>query len=239
MSPPPSASRPVSATDKNDRRRPPVCDSSPALDLAAPGPPHNLQPNRLRRPRTGRLSSQRAAVWTLRPTLSATVPGRASRRPAWASAAQEADTRVRVEHVRAARRARHGAKRGRVPRQAERAHESRGRAPRRVRASQRVSAGPSEQREEPEDVCRTVWLPARGRLVGDVKPTANATLSSRTTTVFERSAAKRDCDRLFRPRREKVRGSGIGQFVYVFLARKVVQASSTGSVSGPSQALAD
>jgi len=98
-----------------------------------------------------------------------------------------------------------------------------------------------ERQEDPEDVYRA-WLPARGRLVVTVRPTANATLEiwgRRTRTVFERGkAAKRDliassahAGRRFE--RVTVQGRGVGQFVYVdvFLAKNVVQASYTLNVA--------
>jgi hypothetical protein len=98
-----------------------------------------------------------------------------------------------------------------------------------------------ERHEDPEDVYR-VWLPARGRLVVTVRPTANATLEiwgRRTRTVFERGkTAQRDligssahAGRRFE--RVTVQGRGVGQFVYVdvFLAKKVVQASYTLNIA--------
>ena len=98
-----------------------------------------------------------------------------------------------------------------------------------------------ERREDPEDVYR-VWLPAHGKLVVTVRPTANATLEiwgRRTTTVFERgAAAQRDLigtSAHAGPRFERVtvEGRGVGEYVYadVFLAKNVVQASYTLNVA--------
>jgi hypothetical protein len=98
-----------------------------------------------------------------------------------------------------------------------------------------------ERREDPEDVYR-VYLPAKGKLVVTVRPTANVTLElwgRKTKTVFERgAAARRDligvsahAGRHFE--RVTLQGRGTGQFVYadVFLTKSTVQASYTISVA--------
>ena len=98
-----------------------------------------------------------------------------------------------------------------------------------------------ERREDPEDVYRA-WLPARGKLVVTVRPTANVSLEvwgRNTRTVFERgAAARRDLIGVSahggkRFERVTLKGRGAGQFVYldVFLPKKVVQASYTVSVA--------
>jgi subtilase family protein len=92
-----------------------------------------------------------------------------------------------------------------------------------------------DRREDPEDVYRA-YLPAKGRLVVTMRPSANASLQvwgSRTRSVFEHgSAAKRDLlgtsahpGRRFE--RITIRGRGVGQYVYidVFLAKRVAEAS--------------
>jgi hypothetical protein len=101
-----------------------------------------------------------------------------------------------------------------------------------------------EQREDPEDVYR-VFLPAKGRIVITVRPSANVSVElwgRRTTTVFEQGAAARR-DLLGgsahpgkRFERVTLKGRGSGQYVYadVFLPRNVLQASYTLSV-GPAR----
>jgi hypothetical protein len=98
-----------------------------------------------------------------------------------------------------------------------------------------------ERHEDPEDVYR-VFLPAKGKLVVTVRPSANVTLElwgRKTRTVFERGApARRDllgvsahAGRRFE--RVTLEGRGTGQFVYadVFLPRNTVRASYTISVA--------
>ncbi len=98
-----------------------------------------------------------------------------------------------------------------------------------------------ERREDPEDVYRA-WLPARGKLVVTVRPTADVSLEvwgRNTRSVFERgAAARRDLIGVSahggkRFERVTLKGRGVGQFVYidVFLAKKVVQASYSVSVA--------
>jgi len=92
-----------------------------------------------------------------------------------------------------------------------------------------------ERDDDSEDVYRA-YLPAKGRLIVTVKPTANVTLQAwgkRTTTVFERgAAARRDLLGLSAhsgAKRERlvIRGRGVGQYVYVdvFLAKPAAEAS--------------
>jgi subtilisin family serine protease len=98
-----------------------------------------------------------------------------------------------------------------------------------------------ERAEDPEDVYR-VYLPASGKIVVTVRPSANVNLEvwgNHTSTVFERGvAAKRDLYGLSahsgsRFERVTLQGRGAAQFVYadVFLPKKGVQASYTLSVA--------
>ena len=98
-----------------------------------------------------------------------------------------------------------------------------------------------ERREDPEDVYRA-WLPAHGKIVVTVRPSANVSLEiwgSRTRTVFERGAAARR-DLLGtsghpgkRFERVTLKGRGAGKFVYVdvFLPKGSAQASYSVSVA--------
>jgi hypothetical protein len=98
-----------------------------------------------------------------------------------------------------------------------------------------------ERAEDPEDVYR-VYLPATGKIVVTVRPSANVNLEvwgSRTSTVFERgAAAKRDLYGLAahsgsRFERVTLKGRGSAQYVYadVFLPKDGVQASYTLSIA--------
>jgi Subtilase family len=98
-----------------------------------------------------------------------------------------------------------------------------------------------ERWEDPEDVYR-IFLPAKGRVVVTVRPSANVSLElwgRRTTTVFEQgAAAKRDligvsAHRGKRFERVTLKGRGSAQYVYVdvFLPKNGVQASYTLSVA--------
>ena len=249
----------VGATDENDRVTV-FSSSSPALDLAAPGQDIPAAIPTIFNP-TGYaavdgtsfsaplVSGAAAAVWTLRPTLTNTQLFQVMRRSARdvGKRGWDADTGYGILDLPAAVARRAPAADLQEPNEdvylvKPNGLTKSGHAP--LTGQHRLSASLSaqlEQREDPEDVYR-VWLPARGRLVVTVKPTANATLEiwgRRTTTVFERGkAAKRDligssahAGRRFE--RVTVQGRGIGQFVYVdvFLARKVIQASYTLSVA--------
>ena len=97
-----------------------------------------------------------------------------------------------------------------------------------------------ERREDPEDVYR-LFLPAKGKVVVTVRPSANVSLElwgRRTTTVFEQgAAARRDLIGASaragrRVERVTLKGRGSSQYVYadVFLPRNVVRASYTLSV---------
>ena len=249
----------VGATDENDRVTV-FSSSSPALDLAAPGQDIPAAIPTIFNS-TGYaavdgtsfsaplVSGAAAAVWTLRPTLTNTQLFQVMRRSARdvGKRGWDADTGYGILDLPAAVARRAPAADMQEPNEdvylvKPNGLTKSGHAP--LTGQHRLSASLSaqlEQHEDPEDVYR-VWLPARGRLVVTVKPTANATLEiwgRRTTTVFERGkAAKRDligssahAGRRFE--RVTVQGRGVGQFVYVdvFLARKVVQASYTLSVA--------
>jgi serine protease len=98
-----------------------------------------------------------------------------------------------------------------------------------------------EQGDDPEDVYRA-YLPAHGRLIVTVRPTANVNLEvwgPKTTTVFERGAAARrdllgvSAKRGTRAERVILRGGGAGRYVYVdtFLGKGVRDANYTLSVA--------
>jgi Subtilase family len=102
-------------------------------------------------------------------------------------------------------------------------------------------AGHLEQGDDPEDVYRA-YLPAHGRLIVTLRPTANVNLEvwgPRTQTVFERGAAARrdllglSARRGARSERVIVRGDGAGRYVYVdaFLGKGVREADYTLSVA--------
>jgi hypothetical protein len=249
----------VGATDENDRVTV-FSSSSPALDLAAPGQDIPAAIPTIFNP-TGYaavdgtsfsaplVSGAAAAVWTLRPTLTNTQLFQVMRHSARdvGKRGWDANTGYGILDLPAAVARHTPATDMQEPNEdvylvKPNGLTKSGHAP--LTGQHRLSASLSarlEQHEDPEDVYR-VWLPARGRLVVTVKPTANATLEiwgRRTTTVFERGkAAKRDligssahAGRRFE--RVTVQGRGVGQFVYVdvFLAKKVVQASYTLSVA--------
>jgi len=98
-----------------------------------------------------------------------------------------------------------------------------------------------ERGDDPEDVYRA-YLPAHGKLVVNVRTSANVNLEvwgRRTRTVFERGrAAKRDLIGVSahagaRPERIVVKGRGLGQYVYVdvFLAKTPREAGYRLSLS--------
>ena len=253
----------VGATDEEDRVTV-FSSASPAIDLAAPGQDIPAAIPTIFNS-TGYaavdgtsfsaplVSGAAAAVWTLRPTLTNTQLFQVMRRSARdvGKRGWDADTGYGILDLPAAVARRTPAADMQEPNEdvylvKPNGLTKTGHAPltgqHRLRAS---LAAQLERQEDPEDVYR-VWLPARGRLVVTVKPTANATLEvwgRRTTTVFERGkAAKRDligssahAGRRFE--RVTVQGRGVGQFVYVdvFLARKVVQASYTLSIAPSSR----
>jgi subtilase family protein len=249
----------VGATDEADRVTV-FSSASPALDLAAPGQDITaaiptifnslgyaaVDGTSFSAPL---VSGAAAAVWTVRPTLTNTQLFEIMRRSARDTGKKgwDADTGYGILNLPAAV-ARHT-----PPADPQEPNEDvylvkpngltkTGHAPLTGQHRPRASLPAQlERREDPEDVYR-IWLPARGRFVVTVRPTANATLEiwgRRTRTVFERGkAAQRDLigasahsGRRFE--RVTVEGRGVGQYVYVdvFLAKNVVQASYKLSVA--------
>jgi Subtilase family len=249
----------VGATDESDRVSV-FSSSSPAIDLAAPGQDMTAAIPTFWNPigyssvdgtsfSAPIVAGATAAIWTLRPSLANTqlfdvmrrsardigkrgwdadtgygilnVPGALTRRPPSADP-QEPNEDVYLVKPNGLTRT------GKPPltRQG------------RLRASLKAQL---ERREDQEDVYRA-WLPARGKLVVTVHPSANVSLeiwSRKTRTVFERGAAARrdligvSAHRGKRFERVTVKGRGVGQFVYVdvFLPKNVVRASYTVSVA--------
>jgi subtilisin family serine protease len=249
----------VGASQENDR----VTDfssASPAMDLAAPGQDMPAAIPTIFNPSgyatvdgtsfsAPLVSGAAAAVWTGRPTLTNTQLFEVMRRSArdvgkrgWdtntgygilniaAAAARKApapDPQEPNEDVYLVKR--NGLTRLGHPALTAPAHRS------------ATIAAHLEEREDPEDVYR-VYLPAKGRLVVTVRPNANVSLElwgRHTRTVFETgAAAKRDllgASAHAGPRFERVRlrGRGVGQYVYVdvFPARKVDSATYSLSVA--------
>jgi hypothetical protein len=249
----------VGATDESDRVTV-FSSASPALDLAAPGQdipaaiPTFFNPSGYSSMdgtsfSAPLVSGAAAAVWTYRPTLTNTQLFQIMRHSARdvGKRGWDADTGYGILDLPAALNRRAPADDPQEPNEdvylvRPNGLSKTGRAPLTRQSRQRASlTAQLERQEDPEDVYR-VWLPARGRLVVTVRPSANATLEvwgGRTRTVFERGlAAKRDLiassvhpGRRFE--RVTLRSRGVGQYVYVdvFLAKNVVQGSYTLSVA--------
>jgi hypothetical protein len=111
-------------------------------------------------------------------------------------------------------------------------------APRHARAAIQASV---ERAEDPEDVYR-VYLPAAGKIVVTLRPSANVNLElwgGRTSTVFERgAAARRDLLGVSshagsRFERVTLKGRGTAEYVYadVFLPKGGLQASYTLTIA--------
>jgi hypothetical protein len=249
----------IGATDEADRVTS-FSSSSQAMDLAAPGQDIEAAIPTLFDP-TGYaqvdgtsfsaplVSGAAAAVWTLRPTLTNTQLFEVMRRSARdvGKKGWDADTGYGILNVP-----------GAIARKAPPADPQEpnediylvrpngltrgGKAPLTAQNHPRAAIKASvERREDPEDVYR-LWLPAKGKIVVTVKPTANVQLElwgKSTTTVFERgAAAKRDllgtaAHAGSRFERVTLKGRGAGQFVYadVFLPKTGVQANYTLSVA--------
>jgi len=242
----------VGATDEANRATY-FSSSSPDMDLVAPGQDMIVAVPKMwnasgYEPLDGTsfsaplVSGAAAAVWTLRPTLTNTQLFEVMRRSAhqisgrgWnrstgygildvnaavARAAPAADPQEPNEDVYLVKR--NGLFRTGHPR---------------VRGALRAHL---EQGDDPEDVYRA-YLPAHGRLIVTMRPTANVNLEvwgPKTTTVFERGAAARrdllglSSKRGTRAERVILHGGGAGEYVYVdaFLGKGVRDASYTLSV---------
>jgi Subtilase family len=234
--------------------------SSPAMDLAAPGQDieaaiPSIYDSNLYESVDGTsfsaplVSGAAAAVWTLRPKLTNTQLFEVMRRSARDAGRRgwDRDTGFGVVNVPAAL-----ARKAPAPDPQEPNEDvylvrpnglTRAGKPALTRAhrSRTTIAARLERQEDPEDVYR-IYLPAKGRIVVTVRPSANVTLEiwgRRTTTVFEQgAAAKRDLIGVSahpgkRFERVTLRGRGSPQYVYadVFLPRSGVQASYTLSVA--------
>jgi hypothetical protein len=252
----------VGATDESDR----VTDFSSAsssMDLAAPGQDMTAAIPRVWDPPPGTgwesvdgtsfsaplVSGAAAAVWTLRPTLTNTQLFEVMRRSARDVGKRGWDVNTGYGILNApaalARKA--------PPPDPQEPNEDvylvrpngltrAGKTPLTRNHHLRVSLPASlERSEDPEDLYR-VFLPAKGKIVVAVRPTANVNLEvwgPATSSVFERgAAARRDLIASAshpgkRLERVTLKGRGKAQFVYVdvFLPKKGVQASYTVSVA--------
>ncbi len=249
----------VGATDESDHVT--VFSSrSPAIDLAAPGQDMTAAIPTLFNPSgyssvdgtsfsAPLVAGAAAAVWTLRPTLTNTQLFQVMRRSARdvGKRGWDVDTGYGILNVPAALTRRP------PPADPQEPNEDvylvrpngltrTGKPPLsrqgRPRAALRAQL---ERSEDPEDVYRA-WLPAHGKLVVTVRPTANVSLEiwgRKTRSVFEGGAAARrdligaSAHAGGRFERVTVSGRGVGQYIYVdvFLPKKVVQASYTVSVA--------
>ena len=249
----------VGATNESDRVT--VFSSiSPAMDLAAPGQdmtaaiPTYWDPAGYTTADGTSFSAPlvagaSAAVWTLRPTLTNTQLFDVMRHSARdvGKRGWDADTGYGILNVSAALTRKPPAADPQEPNEDVYLVKPNGLTPAGKPALTRPGrpraalTAQLERREDPEDVYRA-WLPARGKLVVTVRPTANVSLEvwgRNTRTVFERgAAARRDLIGVSahggkRFERVTLKGRGVGQFVYldVFLPKKVVQASYTVSVA--------
>ena len=249
----------VGATDEADRVTS-FSSASQAMDLAAPGQDMEtavptvwnttgydvLDGTSFSAPL---VSGAAAAVWTLRPTLTNTQLFEVMRRSARDVGAKgwDVNTGYGILNVPAA------ITRKPPPVDPQEPNEDiylvrpngltrAGKTPLTAQRHPRVTLTASlERSEDPEDVYR-VWLPATGKIVVTVRPTANVDLElwgSGTKTVFERGAAARrdllgfSAHAGSRFERVTLRGRGRGQYVYadVFLPKKGVAASYTLTVA--------
>jgi hypothetical protein len=243
----------VGATQENDRATG-FSNASPAMDLAAPGQDipaaiptifdpsgyANVDGTSFSAPL---VSGAAAAVWTARPTLTNTQLFEVMRRSARdvGKRGWDADTGYGILNLPAAAARKAPAPDPQEPNEDVYLVKPNGltrlghpslTAP--AHRSTTISAH-LEKQEDPEDVYR-VYLPAKGRLAVRVQPNANVSLEiwgRQTKTVFETgAAAKRDllgtsAHAGSRFERVKLRGRGVGQYVYVdvFLGRKVASAN--------------
>jgi hypothetical protein len=249
----------VGATDESDRVTV-FSSASQDMDLAAPGQDMTVAIPTLFQPSgyasedgtsfsAPLVSGAAAAVWTERPTLTNTqlfeVMRRSARdvgKPGW-----DPDTGYGILDVPAA------VTRKPPPADPQEPNEDvylvrpngltrAGKTPLTAQNRPRAAITASlERHEDPEDVYR-VYLPAKGKVVVTVRPSANVDLElwgRQTKTVFERgTAARRDLLGVSahpgaRFERVTLKGRGTGQFVYadVFLPKSGVQASYKLSIA--------
>jgi hypothetical protein len=249
----------IGATDESDRVAS-FSSRSPAMDLAAPGQDMTAAiPTIYNSSGYGSVdgtsfsaplvAGAAAAVWTLRPTLANTQLFEIMRRSARdvGKRGWDVDTGYGILNVPAALASKAPAADPQEPNEdvylvrpdgLTRAGKPPLTRQHRLHAALKAQL---ERHEDPEDVYR-VFLPAKGKLVVTVRPSANVTLElwgRKTRTVFERGApARRDllgvsahAGRRFE--RVTLEGRGTGQFVYadVFLPRNTMRASYTISVA--------
>ena len=249
----------VGATDESDRVTS-FSSASPAMDLSAPGQDMPVAIPTIFNP-TGYASEDgtsfssplvagaAAAVWTLRPTLSNTQLFEVMRRSArdLGKRGWDVNTGYGILNVPAALTREPPATDPQEPNEdiylvKPNGLTRAGKTPLTRQGRPRGSVQAQlERREDPEDVYRA-WLPARGKIVITVRPSANVSLEvwgSRTRTVFERgAAARRDLVGVSahpgkRFERVTLKGRSAGQFVYVdvFLPKSAAQASYAVSVA--------
>ena len=249
----------VGATDESDRVTV-FSSASQDMDLASPGQDMTVAIPTLFQPSgyasedgtsfsAPLVSGAAAAVWTERPTLTNTqlfeIMRRSARdvgKPGW-----DADTGYGILDVPAAVTRKPPSADPQEPNEdvylvrpngLTRAGKTPLTAQNRPRAAITASV---ERHEDPEDVYR-VYLPAKGKVVVTVRPSANVDLElwgRQTKTVFERgTAARRDllgvsAHPSARFERVTLKGRGTGQFVYadVFLPKSGLQASYKLSIA--------
>jgi subtilisin family serine protease len=249
----------IGATDESDQVTV-FSSASPALDLAAPGQdipaavPTVFEPSGYATVDGTSFSAPlvagaSAAVWTLRPTLTNTQLFEIMRHSARNAGKRgwDADTGYGILDLPAAVARKAPAADPQEPNEdvylvkpngLTRAGHAGVTRPGRLRTALTAHV---EVSEDPEDLYR-IYLPARGKLVVTVRPTANVNLEiwgRKTRTVFERGAeAKRDLIASSahagkRFERVTVKGRGVGQYVYVdvILAKRVAEASYSLSVA--------
>jgi len=248
----------IGATDESDRVTF-FSSSSPAMDLAAPGQdietaiptffnPAGYEPLDGTSFSAPLVSGAAAAVWTLRPKLTNTQLFEVMRRSARDAGRRgwDRDTGFGILNVPAAITRKAPAADPQEPNEdvylvRPNGLTRAGKPPLTSRRRRRASiAAQLDRREDPEDVYR-IFLPAKGKVVVSVRPSANVSLElwgRRTTTVFEQGAAARrdligaSAHAGKRLERVTLKGRGSSQYLYadVFLPRNVVQASYTLSV---------
>jgi hypothetical protein len=249
----------IGATDENDRVTS-FSSASPAMDLAAPGQDIPAAIPTLYNPAgyaavdgtsfsAPLVAGAAAAVWTVRPKLANTQLFQIMRHSARdvGKRGWDADTGYGILEVPAAVAKQAPAADPQEPNEdvylvkpngLTRSGNRQLTSSSRHRATLKASL---ERREDPEDLYR-ILLPAKGRVVVTVRPSANVTLEAwgrRTRTVFERGpAARRDLMGVSahagkRFERITLKGRGAAQVAYVdvFLPKTIAQASYTLSVA--------